>query len=76
MGNKVIQEIDPLEVIRDIGKKNKRLQAKLLQRIELHVNRTDAEYPELRKFILDETSGFTRSILKDIFGDIEFLLGD
>ena len=76
MNAKIIQEVDPLEVIRDIGKKNKRLQAKLLQRIELHVDRNSEDYGDLRKFILDETSGFTRSILKDIFGDIEFLLGD
>ena len=76
MSGKIVQEVDPLEVIRDIGKKNKRLQAKLLQRIELHIDRNSPEYADLRKFILDETSGFTRSILKDIFGDIEFLLGD
>lgn len=73
---KIIQEINPLEVIHDIGKKNKKLQAKLLQRLELSFDRNSSEYSELRKFILDETSGYTRSILKDIFGDIEFLLGD
>lgn len=69
----VVQEVDLISLIRDIGRKNKKLQAKLLQELE---RRYGTLSPELRKFILDETSGHTRSIIKAVFGDIEYLLGD
>lgn len=69
---KIIQEIDILELIRDIGTKNKVLQAKVLQELEKYV--TDPiKFQELRKFILDEQNSYTRSIVRLIFGDIEYL---
>ena len=69
---KVIQEIDILELIREIGTKNKVLQAKVLQELEKYV--TDPiKFQELRKFILDEQNSYTRSIVRLIFGDIEYL---
>ena len=68
---KVIQEIDILELIREIGTKNKVLQAKVLQELEKFV--TDPiKFQELRKFILDEQNSYTRSIVRLIFGDIEY----
>lgn len=73
MGNTIIQEVEPFQLISDIGRKNKRLQAKLLQELEAEFGTVS---PTMRKFILDETSGYTRSILKAIFGDVEFLIGN
>ena len=72
--SKVVQEVDILSIIRDVGKRNKRLQAKLLQEIEKSVDKNSDEFDELRKFVLDEINGYTRSIMRDIFGDIEFMI--
>ncbi len=71
---KVIQEIDPLDVIRSVGKRNKKLQAKILQEVEKHIDSNSSDYDELRKFILDEINGYTRAIMRDIFGDIEYMI--
>jgi hypothetical protein len=72
--SKVVQEVDILSIIRDVGKRNKKLQAKLLQEIEKNVDKNSLEFDELRKFVLDEVNGYTRSIMRDIFGDIEFMI--
>jgi hypothetical protein len=72
--SKVVQEVDILSIIRDVGKRNKKLQAKLLQEIEKNVDKNSDEFDELRKFVLDEVNGYTRSIMRDIFGDIEFMI--
>ena len=71
---KAIQEVNILDVIKSVGAKNKRLQAKLLQELEKHLDKRSEEYDELRKFILDEINGYTRSIMRDIFGDIEYMI--
>lgn len=68
---KVFQEIDVLDLIREIGTKNKTLNAKVLQELEKYVKDND-DFLELRKFILDEQNSYTRSIVRLIFGDIEF----
>jgi hypothetical protein len=72
--NAVIQDVEVLELIRLISKRNKRLQAKLLQELELHFPKDSQEYQEFRKFILDELNGYTRYIVKELFGDIEILI--
>ena len=74
--SKVVQEVDILSIIRDVGKKNKKLQAKILQEIEKSVDKNSDEFDELRKFVLDEINGYTRSIMRDIFGDIEFMISN
>ena len=71
---KVVQEVNILDVIVQVGKKNKKLQAKILQEIEKSVDKNSDEFDELRKFVLDEINGYTRSIMRDIFGDIEFMI--
>lgn len=73
---KAIQEIDIVDVIRNVGRKNKKLQAKLLQELEKHVEKGSPEYEELRKFVLDEINGYTRSVMRDIFGDIEYMINN
>lgn len=72
--NKIVQEVDLVEVIKSVGKKNKKLQAKLLQELEKHLNKNSTEYDILRKFILDEINSYTRSVMRDIFGDIEYMI--
>lgn len=70
----VVQEIEVLSIIRSIGKRNKKLQAILLQAVEKVVDRESPEFEGLRKEILDTTNDFTRGVVRDIFGDIEYLI--
>jgi hypothetical protein len=73
---KAVQEVDIIDVIRSVGKKNKKLQARLLQEIEKHLDKNTPGYEELRKFVLDEVNSYTRSVMRDIFGDIEYMIKD
>ncbi len=68
---KVFQEVNVLELLGEIGTKNKALNAMVLQELEKHVKNPD-EFTQLRKFILDAQNSYTRSIVRLIFGDIEF----
>ncbi len=70
----VSKEIDVLDVIRNVGKKNKQLQAKLLQELEKYIAKDTEEFEIMRKYILDEINSYTRSIVREIFGDIEYLI--
>jgi hypothetical protein len=70
----IIKELDILELVQYIGRKKKKLQAVLLQKMEETLPKDSATYLEIRKLILDETSEFTRAIVRQIFGDIEFLI--
>lgn len=72
-GEGVFQEVDVIKLIKIIGRKNKVVQAKILQKLEVVI--TDPkEYAEVRKFILDELNGLTRTFVNTTFGDIEFLI--
>jgi len=71
-GEGVFQEVDVLKLIRTIGTKNKVTQAKILQKLETVIS--PDEYPEVRKFVLDEINNLTRAIVKATFGDIEYLI--
>ena len=68
---KVFQEVDVFDLLKEIGIRNKTLNAKVLQELEKHIKDGD-EFMEVRKFILDEQNSYTRSIVRLIFGDIEF----
>lgn len=70
--NKVFQEVDMLSVLREIGSRNKVLNAKVLQELEKHISDKDG-FSEVRKFILDEQNSYTRNIVRLIFGEIEFM---
>lgn len=72
--NRVVQEVDIVDIIKSVGKRNKKVQAILLQEIEKHIDKGSPGYNELRKFILDEVNNYTRSIMRDIFGDIEYMI--
>jgi hypothetical protein len=71
---KAVQEVDIIDVIRSVGKKSKKHQAKVLQEIEKHLDKGTLEFEEFRKFFLDEQNNFTRSVMRDIFGDIEYMI--
>jgi len=74
--NRVISELNVLDVVKYIGRKNKRLQAILLQKFEEALGQDNKNYPEIRKFILDEVNNYTRAVVRQIFGDVEFLIPD
>ena len=71
---RIIQEIDVIAILGAVGKKAKKHQAKVLQEVEKYMDRNSEDYKELRKFFLDEQNSFTRSVMRDIFGDIEFMM--
>lgn len=70
----VIQGIEILTIIAKVGKKSKKHQAKVLQEMEKHLAKGTVEFDEFRKFFLDEQNNFTRSVMRDIFGDIEYMI--
>ena len=72
--HKAVQEVDIIDVIRGVGKKSKKHQAKVLQEIEKHMKRGTIEFEEFRKFFLDEQNNFTRSVIREIFGDVEYMI--
>ena len=69
---KIFQEVDMFAVLREIGQKNKALQAIVLQEVEKYVTDPD-EFALIRSAVLDAQNSYTRSIVRLIFGDIEFL---
>lgn len=75
MNETIIQQVEILDILRNIGKKNKKLQAILLQELETVVVKGSPGYIKMRKVILDETSNFSRAIVSSIFGDIEIFSG-
>jgi len=73
--SEIIQEVDLLSLVSYVDRKNKKLQAILLQNMEKNFDKGSKEYVELRKVILDETSDFARSVVRKIFGDgMEYLV--
>jgi hypothetical protein len=69
----IIQGLDIMEVIGFITKKNKRYQAMSLQELETILPADSEEFKMIRKLFLDGYNDYTRSILRIIFGDIEYL---
>ena len=69
----LVQEVDVLTLLKTIGTRNKVVQAKLLQKLE-QVIQDPEDYAEVRKFVLDELNGLTRAFVKEVFGNIEYLI--
>lgn len=75
----VIQGLDVIDVIKFIGKKNKKFQAILLGELEDYfpidpiTRKRSDEFFLIRKLFLDGFNNYTRSVLRVIFGDIEDL---
>jgi len=66
------QGIDVLDLVGFIGRLTKRYQANLLTEIEDVVDPSSDEYSQIRKLVLDSTNNFSRSVVKVIFGDVEY----
>lgn len=69
----LVQEVDVFSLLKVIGTRNKVVQAKLLQKLE-QVIQDPEDYAEVRKFVLDELNGLTRAFVKEVFGNIEYLI--
>lgn len=74
MADTVIQEMDTLALVKGIEKKNKKMQAILLQKLESIVDKNSEEYESFRKVILDESNNYSRAIVRLVFGDIDFMV--
>jgi hypothetical protein len=74
MSGEIIQEVHVLDIVKYIARKNKKLQAILLQKLEETIDPRAEGYTDFRKLILDETSNFSRAIVRQVFGDIEVLI--
>lgn len=70
----IIQGLDLIDIVTFISKKNKKFQAILLSELEETLGRDSKEYTLVRKLVLDGFNNYTRSIVRAIFGDIEYLV--
>ena len=70
----VIQGLDLMDIVTFISKKNKKFQAILLADLEEVLGKDSEEFALVRKLILDGFNNYTRSIIRAIFGDIEFMV--
>ncbi len=72
----VVQGLDLMDVVIFISKKNKKFQAISLSELEEIIDKE--KYPEIyqavRKLILDGFNNYTRSIVRVLFGDIEYMI--
>lgn len=78
MGKHVVEigGLDLFDLITFISKKNKRFIAIMLAETEEIVGKDSEEYKKLRKIILDGFNDYTRSIVRIVFGDIEYNVND
>lgn len=66
----IIRGFDLLDVVKFIGRTNKKYQAILLSQLEdLDLERET--YETIRKLFLDSFNNYTRTIINTIFGDID-----
>ena len=68
---KVFQEVNVFEILGEIGSRNKVLNAVVLTELEKHIKNKE-EFQKVRKFVLDEQNSYTRSLVRLIFGEIEY----
>lgn len=66
-----LQGFDAVDVVKYIGKLTRRYQKNLMNDIETVLPPGSKEHDEIRKFVLDSTNNFSRSIVRSIFGNIE-----
>ena len=74
MGKQVVEidGLDLFDLVSFISKKNKRFIAIILADIEEIVGKDSDEYQQIRKIVLDGFNDYTRSVVRIIFGDIEY----
>lgn len=71
-----IDGLDLFDLISFISKKNKRFIAVMLADTEDILGKDSPEYQQMRKIILDGFNDYTRSIVRIVFGDIEYKVND
>lgn len=65
----MIEQVDTVALIGFINRKKKLHQKLLLDGIEQLLGTDHPKYLEIRKLILDNTSDFSRAVVRTIFGD-------
>ena len=70
----VVQGLDLIDIVTFISKKNKKFQAILLTELEEVLGKDNPDYLKVRKVVLDEFNNYTRSVVRAIFGDIEYMV--
>lgn len=70
----IIQEVDTMRLVSGISRKNKKMQAILLQKLETIVDKDSPAYEEFRKVILDESNNYARAVVRLVFGDIDYMV--
>ena len=69
-----IDGLDAFDLISFIGKKNKKFQAIILADAEEILGKDSEEFKQIRKLFLDGFNDYTRSIVRIVFGDIEYMV--
>jgi hypothetical protein len=74
MGKQVVEidGLDLFDLVSFISKKNKRFIAIILADVEEIIGKDTEEYEQIRKIILDGFNDYTRSVVRIVFGDIEY----
>lgn len=68
----IISGFDIMDVISLVQSHTKKYQATLLSQVEIILGNDSDKFLEIRKLFLDESNNFSRSVVKSIFGDIEY----
>ena len=78
MGKQVVtmDGLDLFDMISFISKKNKRFCAVILADAEEVLGKDSEEFEAIRKIFLDGFNDYTRSIVRIVFGDIEYTAVD
>ena len=67
----VIQGLDAIDILVNLQKKRKKFQAIFLADLE-EIEDDPEKFAKIRKLYLDDSNNYTRSVLRMIFGNIEF----
>jgi aryl carrier-like protein len=68
MDGRIIQGIDPIELIRLVDKRKTVHQRVMLNELEKIIDPNTNTFKRIRKLILDNSNDFSRTIIKEIFG--------
>ena len=70
MNNVILKEVDVMDLVAFLDRKNRKFQATLLADLEKTIT-NPAEYRLARKAVLDSSNNFLRLVIKTVFGEIE-----
>jgi len=74
-----IEGLDPIDLLKFVGRKSKKFQAVFLSTLETLLEDLEPEtreylFKSIRKLYLDNQNDFSRSTITAIFGDIEHII--